>query len=133
MRSTRSVPAAPSCLESAQAPLHAPSLTATLDEVDYEVTLPPGYGGDAGASVERFLAGELAVVERLHKGALRRVNARPLVRRAGLLGGRDHPRLAFTIACGPGPSAKPAEVAALLLGVERDVPLRVRKTGVRLR
>lgn len=120
-------------LESSEAPLHGPSLATLVEEVDYEVALPPTANGEAAAALDRFLGRDEAVIERLHKGARRRVNVRPLVRRARLLGEAGRPRLTFTIAAGPGASAKPTEVAALVLGLGDGAPLSVRKTAVRLR
>ncbi len=120
-------------LEAAEAPLHGPSLSSLVEEVDYEVTLPPTVDGEAAAALERFLGRSEAFVERLHKGSRRRVDVRPLVRRARLTGDRGRPTLAFTMAVGPGASAKPTEVAAAVLGLDGAAGLAVRKTAARLR
>ncbi len=115
-------------IEVREVALKEPALATLVDEVDYEVGLPAA-DDETGARLATFLARDEVMVERMHKGQRRRVNVRPLVRRAHV-----HPgRLTLTLAAVEGASAKPGDVAAAILGLGDAAGLRVRKTAVRLR
>jgi radical SAM family uncharacterized protein/radical SAM-linked protein len=130
-RLARELPRGLDLLQVSEVPLKAPALATQIDEVDYEAAPPAG--ADLDGAVARFRAAAEVVVERVHKGQRRRVDVRPLVRRLAVVERDGRPRLAFTMAASEGASAKPGEVAAVVLGLGDGSALRIVKTAVRLR